>query len=872
MGLVLTVIAGAALDWYPSRIGGPAYWLDDQLYRPVLDRLAASPNPLEVAGFLYLVALIASFTGYWLAFRWARALGAGQRRHLLLAIGTQLALCLWLAVQPYLSSQDIFSYAFYSHIFAWYHDNPYVAIPRDYPYDPFFSAIFWKDQPSNYGPLWTYLSALAPLIAGSAVGPTLLALKALPISACVASTGVLWSLLGRLRPERRLSGTLLYAWNPLLLIESAEAGHNDAVMALFLVASVWLWTRRRRTAALGALVVALLVKYVVVVLIPLFLIAWWRETGESPVRIIGRASVIGVLVAAIGFGPVFAGPATFGVVGFGSNALAYTNSLLELVFRQMRIWLGDPPPLADLPMHYDGHWVGSLASGILWSAPDEQRGIGILLPADTPLLEVEPETGSWIHVYEPKLGRFGFIRASAVHPIPVPTVSVVPGTTAAVLAGVSQDPIAQQANAIVRLASLLLFLPWYGISCWRMVLQAEDATALLRISVSVLVVYLIGVQSWFWPWYLAWILPFAAIVPEATGATILLAMTATAGLLNAQPSVTPPPFLEWLYGSRVLLIFGLPLLVGAGWGWLQACQRRPTSVRVWLPGCGTPRRGGSGPRLAAFSGQEARRQMVRVALATAAAALLLMLVAGEAIGPGKAARTRAITWQHSFDEALRLYSAGDYGRAVRELTAVLAVQPEQRAVLQLRIAANLQLGHDAQTIPDLTALIRQDPANVELYLQRGVMYARIQRADRALEDFYRVMALAPRNPAGYEKAGLVAYQAGDLATAYELLSHALARSPHDGQIARELADVVASQNRLPAALAIYDQAIAFSPSDARAYADRAAVLLHVGSSNATILDLQQVLVLSDDVQQQQWAARLLTAITRMEDEPNGGAG
>ena len=55
------------------------------------------------------------------------------------------------------------SYAFYAHILTWYHANPYLAVPRDFPFDPLFNAIFWKDQSSNYGPVWTYLSALVTL-------------------------------------------------------------------------------------------------------------------------------------------------------------------------------------------------------------------------------------------------------------------------------------------------------------------------------------------------------------------------------------------------------------------------------------------------------------------------------------------------------------------------------------------------------------------------------------------------------------------------------------------------------------------------------------------------------------------------------------
>ncbi|HEX5415837.1 MAG TPA: hypothetical protein VFZ25_09225, partial [Chloroflexota bacterium] len=262
IGIILLVVGGAGLGWYPSRIGGPAYWLDDQLYHPIVHWLVASPYWPMSAGLVFGLGLVLAFGGYALAARRGLRFGRGSRRDLWIILAVQAGIALWLAIQPYLSSQDIFSYAYYTHMEVWYHSNPYLAVPRDFPWDPLYSAIFWKDQASNYGPVWTYLSALAPILAGAAVGPTILVLKAITIVAMLAGTPLVWSALDRLRPERRLFGTILYALNPLLLVESALAGHNDVVMAFFLALAAWLWTRDRKTLTIGALVLAALVKYV----------------------------------------------------------------------------------------------------------------------------------------------------------------------------------------------------------------------------------------------------------------------------------------------------------------------------------------------------------------------------------------------------------------------------------------------------------------------------------------------------------------------------------------------------------------------------------------------------------------------------------
>jgi len=198
---------------------------------------------------------------------------------------------------------------------------------------------------------------------------------------------------------------------------------------------------------------------------------------------------------------------------------------------------------------------------------------------------------------------------------------------------------------------------------------------------------------------------------------------------------------------------------------------------------------------------------------------------------------------------------------VYKLGDVLADQPDEPSVLRLRIAANLQLGNYPQTIPDLSKLIQKDPYDVGLLLERGAMYARIERYDKALADFNRVVALAPFDPSGYERMGAVEYEAGNLSIAHRDLGIALSMSPKDGQIARELADVYASQGQAGQAVALYDRSIHLDPTSARTYAARAAVLRESGQTDATIPDLQKVLVLTGDVQEEQWAERLLDSLT-----------
>src|SRR5207244_1637135 len=63
---------------------------------------------------------------------------------------------------------------------------------------------------------------------------------------------------------------LAFAWNPLLAIEVAGSGHIDIVGALLLVVSAAALVRRWRATATVALGLAISVKFLPIVLVPLY--------------------------------------------------------------------------------------------------------------------------------------------------------------------------------------------------------------------------------------------------------------------------------------------------------------------------------------------------------------------------------------------------------------------------------------------------------------------------------------------------------------------------------------------------------------------------------------------------------------------------
>lgn len=103
---------------------------------------------------------------------------------------------------------------------------------------------------------------------------------------------------------------LLYAWNPLVILEVAHSGHVDALGALWIAVAAWMLSTGRGTRAAIALVIAIASKLLPIVLVPLF----WKR-----VRL--RDAAIALLVLAALYYPFrSAGTLPLGAV---PNVVAY---------------------------------------------------------------------------------------------------------------------------------------------------------------------------------------------------------------------------------------------------------------------------------------------------------------------------------------------------------------------------------------------------------------------------------------------------------------------------------------------------------------------------------------------------------------------
>jgi hypothetical protein len=164
--------------------------------------------------------------------------------------------------------------------------NPYLVVPSDPAvkglHTPETLTLNNPDLPSPYPAGAQLFFRAVTAIHGSTF--------ALKVVFVLCDFAIVFVLLDILRCTRQASHLVLaFAWNPLLAIEVAGSGHIDIVGALLLVASAAALIRRWRAAAAVALGLAIAVKFLPVVLLPLY---WKRVRVRDAVL---AAAVVGLL-------------------------------------------------------------------------------------------------------------------------------------------------------------------------------------------------------------------------------------------------------------------------------------------------------------------------------------------------------------------------------------------------------------------------------------------------------------------------------------------------------------------------------------------------------------------------------------------------
>ena len=311
---------------------------------------------------------------------------------------------------PGVMSQDIFLYATYGRMASFYNVNPYVVSPTAYTTDIFH--IFLADKGlgvAHYGPLWIDMTLPVVLVARESVANMLFGFRLLGLVSYMANAMLIWIILAKLKPEMRISGVILFAWNPLVLLVGVSEAHYEIVVITFLLLGVLFFQRRSFLLSWVFVLLATLLNVFCLLLLPFFLKLLWKETrimrsGRRFLWWLALTSLSAVIVA-LAFAPYSRG---WGLVGFVSNlegTFVKGTAVNSLDAAILYLPMGFPLFLSWLSAPY--HWtilagitIGSLMLFGLWLADTLELvllfsswiflGLTVLLPVHWPWFMLLP--------------------------------------------------------------------------------------------------------------------------------------------------------------------------------------------------------------------------------------------------------------------------------------------------------------------------------------------------------------------------------------------------------------------------------------------------------------------------------------------------
>jgi hypothetical protein len=459
-------------------------------------------------------------------------------------------------------SSDVYAYITHGRTLALHQVNPssqQIVLPKDDPYlAPLGSYI-----PSQYGPLWSLFGAALAQVGGEHVGLTVLLFRIAAVLGTLLTAGLLWRLAREICPGRAGMAVVFFLCNPLGAFEMGCGGHNDSWMVAPMLAGV-LWAARRNMLASAAFfAVAALVKAPAAVvggfcmLTLLKLLPGRRERLRQGTL----AVLLGLVLAAAAFGSVRALASKDIVVRGGFPTLLsavrqsllgtyYINSLHEVAFRIGRRLGGEDPQLADATIFFQGWWLKIKARSALCRSPMTNGAESPLEPGALVLVAAPQMNDDWAYVYYPAGRQRGFVRTADVEE----TSDQPEAQNDPVLADLSlplgQRRLSVQVSLAIRLVTWLVF----GTAFLWLLCRTRHAAELPQKCLILLVLAFYLVASWFWPWYVFWALPLAAIALRSLARMLAIQLSGTVLLMYALSES------GWTYSWRAAFVFGLPLL------------------------------------------------------------------------------------------------------------------------------------------------------------------------------------------------------------------------------------------------------------------------------------------------------------------------
>lgn len=207
----------------------------------------------------------------------------------------------------------------------------------------------------RYGPVWLDFSGIVTACTGGNTELALAALRWLALLTHITNTLLLWSILAKIRPRTRIASTLLYAWNPVILLTGIAYVHTELLTVFFILLTLFFLQRDALLQAWIFIVLATLTNPFCLLILPLFLRlivkrAHYGHTKNKR-RLWLRMAITGLLLWLVASVPCWQAWGIPGLMGSLETAFIPHNALdsldaamlaLPLPWSPFMLWLIEP--------------------------------------------------------------------------------------------------------------------------------------------------------------------------------------------------------------------------------------------------------------------------------------------------------------------------------------------------------------------------------------------------------------------------------------------------------------------------------------------------------------------------------------------------
>ncbi len=172
---------------------------------------------------------------------------------------------------PAMLSYDIFNYLTTAKVLFFHHENPYLIMPIEFLGDPFLLFTHAANKLALYGPVWILFSGVPHFLGAGNFIVTLMSFKLVALIFYVLTVLLIWKL------AKNLYVVSLFAFNPLIILESLLSSHNDIIMVFLVLLSFFLMQNKKYLLALLIFGASILIKYATLILLPIFIFMLWKN-------------------------------------------------------------------------------------------------------------------------------------------------------------------------------------------------------------------------------------------------------------------------------------------------------------------------------------------------------------------------------------------------------------------------------------------------------------------------------------------------------------------------------------------------------------------------------------------------------------------